>query len=319
MKQLSFILIVLTVSLRLWAAEGALSGRFTINAQGEQIVFAQGNLQYQPSTGTWRLADSQLSVLGEANADITTATYSGWLDLFGWGTGVNPTNYSTDWQDYPTYNEWGQNAISNAGNTANLWRTLTANEWNYIFFKRNDAAKLFGLGQVGGVNGLIILPDSWSLPADVTFHPSTQQGLKAKSDYYANTDGKNFGHNNFTLEQWSVLEAAGAVFLPAAGYRWDNEVYMLDSDLGSLGYYWSSTPEDNWKGYCLYFDAYELSPQNTNSRIYGLAVRLVRKADIHTAVECTTADLRVTKRLINGQLIIEKNGIQYNTTGMQIK
>lgn len=319
MKQLSSILIVLTASLHLWAAEGALSGRFTINAQGEQIVFAQGNLQYQPSTDTWRLADSQLSVLGETNANIAAATYDGWLDLFGWGTGLNPTNYSTNWQDYPTYNEWGQNAISNAGNIAGQWRTLTGDEWNYIFFKRNDAARLFGLGQVSGVNGLIVLPDNWSSPADISFLPSTQQGLKAKSDYYANTAGTNFSHNTFTADQWSELEAAGAVFLPAGGYRWDNEVYMQDSDLGSLGYYWASTPDDNWKGYCLYFDSFELSPTNTNSRIHGLAVRLVQKADVQTALDHSTADVRVTKRLLNGQLLIEKNGKQYNTSGQQIK
>lgn len=33
-----------------WATEGALPGRFTINAEGEQIVFSQGNLRYQNET-----------------------------------------------------------------------------------------------------------------------------------------------------------------------------------------------------------------------------------------------------------------------------
>ena len=45
------------------ATEGALPGRFTINENGDQVQFAQGNLQYQPSTGKWRFAPNQYTVL----------------------------------------------------------------------------------------------------------------------------------------------------------------------------------------------------------------------------------------------------------------
>ena len=36
------------------AMPGALSGKFTINADGDQVVFSQGNLQY---VGAWQFAD----------------------------------------------------------------------------------------------------------------------------------------------------------------------------------------------------------------------------------------------------------------------
>ena len=75
------------------ATEGALSGKFTTNAQGKKIVFSQGNLQYQASTKTWQFAAQQTAYLGAANEQISS-TNSGWIDLFGWGTGRYPTTNS---------------------------------------------------------------------------------------------------------------------------------------------------------------------------------------------------------------------------------
>ena len=62
-----------------------LLGEFTINDSGDKVAFSKGNLQYQASTDTWRFAENQLSVIGEDNQNISP-TYSGWIDLFGWGT-----------------------------------------------------------------------------------------------------------------------------------------------------------------------------------------------------------------------------------------
>ena len=306
----------------IFATEGALNGKFTVNADGDQIVFSKGNLQYKPSTETWRFAESQLTALGQVNTNISVSTYDGWLDLFGWGTGDNPTNYSTNWQDYPTYREWGNHPIENGGNAADLWYTLTKDEWDYIFCKRDNAASLFGLGSVDGVSGLIILPDNWTNPDGITFQPSTSNGLTLNNDYFRNTGGKNFEHNQLSSGQWQAMEEKGAVFLPAAGYRWDNEVTMTDTDLGNLGHYWAATPNDNWQGYELYFDAYELSPQNKNSRIHGLAVRLVQSAEINTAgFEHVNHQSSIInhKFIKSGQLFIQQGDKTYNAHGARAK
>ena len=318
MRKIFLFISALLYCVSTWATEGALSGRFTINAEGDQIVFSQGNLQYNASTQVWRFADDQLTALGTANANITETTYTGWLDLFGWGTGTNPTNYSANWQDYPKFNEWGENAISNGGNTSSQWRTLTNKEWDYLFFKRANATSLFGLGQVNGIKGLILLPDDWTNPEGISFHTGISKGLVAKTDYYANTDGKNYKHNEYTSAQWTQMESAGAIFLPAAGYRWDNEVYMEDSDLDYMGYYWASTPYDNWEGYLLYFDGYELSPQNKNSRIYGQTVRLVQNADFSTRNNIVSHQSSCRKFIQDGQLYIERAGCRYNAQGLKL-
>ena len=83
----------------MFATEGALRGKFAISAT-DTVAFSRGNLQYQPSTSTWRFAENQWDFVGTANARIRSYqystegwvwTYKGWLDLFGWGTGNNPT------------------------------------------------------------------------------------------------------------------------------------------------------------------------------------------------------------------------------------
>ncbi len=254
---------------------GELSGKFSVSTT-TQVQFSQGNLQYQPSTGTWRFAENQYDTIGGANTNISASyidwIYIGWIDLFGWGTGSNPTNTSTDDSDYSTFTDWGVNAISNGGNTANTWRTLTKDEWVYLFYTRTNAATLFGLGSVNGVNGTILLPDDWTLPEGASFTASTTQGLEDQGSYYNNSNGDNFSHNTYTSEQWAVMEAAGAVFLPAAGGRNGTGVY----NRGSGGYYWSATPYYGTSTYALYFYSDYLHPQNYYYRYYGHSVRLVR-------------------------------------------
>ena len=250
------------------ATSGILNGTFSVSST-KQVYFSQGNLQYQASTGIWRFAANQYDIIGNDNANISSS-YAGWIDLFGWGTGSNPVLTSTDDNYYSTFTDWGANAISNGGNKANLWRTLTKDEWVYLFYTRANAATLFGLGSVNGVNGTIVLPDNWVLPAGVSFTASTTQGLAdTQGVYYYNSQGDNFSHNTYTMEQWSVLESDGAIFLPSAGARWGTEVV----NVGEISIYWSATPDK-----ALFFDANALNPQLDDIyRCYGLSVRLVQE------------------------------------------
>ena len=252
------------------ASSGALPGKFSVSAT-TQVQFSQGNLQYQASTSIWRFAENQYDMIGSDNSNIS-ASYSGWIDLFGWGTGSNPTNTSTDYNDYSTFTDWGVNKVSNGGNTANQWRTLKSEEWNYLFYGRTNAATLFGLGSVNGVNGTILLPDNWILPTGASFTASTTQGLANQGEYYYDENKNHFTDNAYTKEQWSKMESAGAVFLPAAGYRGGTDVNVP----GSYGFYWSATPASAEDACNLFFLFYVLRPQDDNYRDFGLSVRLVR-------------------------------------------
>ena len=237
--------------------DGALPGLFSVSAT-KQVYFSQGNLQYQASTNTWRFAEHQYDYVGSDNRSISS-TYSGWIDLFGWGTGSNPTLSSQNNEDYGPFVDWGCNRISNGANTANLWRTLTIDEWEYLLYDRTDAPSKCGTGNINGVGGLIILPDSWTLPSGCSF----TSGF-ATSNYNTYPD---WTHNSYTLAQWAQMEAAGAVFLPAAGNRYGSNV----RNVGVSGSYWSSTPN-----YEMSFNSLNLDATSNHYHYHGFSVRPVQ-------------------------------------------
>ncbi len=240
-------------------------GVFSVSAN-KQVTFSKGNLQYHPANDEWRFAENQTDYIGAANANIS-ATYDDWLDLFGWGTGANPTNSSTNGNDYQTFVDWGTNQIGN--DAPNTWRTLTYDEWDYLLNNRPNASSLYGIAQVNGVNGLIFLPDDWAAPAGITF----------KSGVY-NEWGNEFyaAYQTFTDEQWSLLEATGAVFLPAAGDRDGASVL----DMQELGGYWSATQYDSSTAYCFTFSSNGVVVVKPYIE-YGPSVRLVRDIEEGTA------------------------------------
>ena len=250
---------------------GAINGLFTIG-QNQQVRFSKGNLRYKPASGVWEFAEKQYDFVGKGNAHISP-NYDGWIDLFGWGTGDNPTLSTTENSDYATFTNWGNNPISNGGDKAHQWRTLTQSEWDHLLRVRANAKELFGFGTVDGVNGLIILPDNWTLPTGLNFIPSTEKGLNYRGYYYYNDYENNFSHNAFTAKQWEdQMQPAGAVFLPAAGYREGTEVSLV----GSAGYYWLSTPKKEDYSSAGEFNSSALTLDYNYSVYRGRSVRLVQ-------------------------------------------
>lgn len=195
--------------------EGAIHGRFTVGTNDDgtprQVYFSQGNLQYQASTNTFRFAEHQYdwigggiytgTVTGSDNTQISS-TYTGWIDLFGWGTSgySNGTNsyepYTSDIDNskYPssivnnqafvisgTEYDWGyHNNIINGGNQSHIWFTLKNSEWAYLLsdrtFDNNSTHKGVGYSYKRvsvtfgdkSVSGLLIFPDNYSNQSSVS-------------------------------------------------------------------------------------------------------------------------------------------------------
>ena len=228
-------------------------GEFSVS-NTKKVAFSSGNLQYQASTDTWRFAENQWDYIGGANSNISSS-YSGWIDLFGWGTGDNPTKSSSSTVDYDYFSDWGNNKINNEA--PNTWRTLTEDEWEYIFSGRQNSHSLYGTATVNNVFGLIILPDDWNEP-----NLSFISGIKG------------WENNVYSTAEWKELEYEGAVFLPAAGYRGGSSVNGVQGG----GYYWSATSwYGNYKyyGYALHFNTDD-ADMPVRYSYYGQSVRLVK-------------------------------------------
>ena len=247
---------------------GALPGKFTINDSGGKVYFSKGNLRYASST--WNFFDHQYDYYNTYSEDA-------W-DHFGWSTSATTYGMSTSQSngDYSgDFKDWGTLAITNGGNAANSgWRTLTSDEWKYLVNTRASGSSVFGTENAcytqatintddTGVNGVILFPDGVTITADKVSTAGTVNGTSEWA-------------TKCTSAQWTSLESAGCVFLPAAGYRKGSSV----NGAGSTGYYWSGTACGTGFAYRVYLNSGHLNPANNYIDCYdGYSVRLVRSAE----------------------------------------
>ena len=230
----------------------------------KKVILAKGNLQYHPKNNVWHFADNQYDYIGDSNCNISS-NYDGWIDLYGWsstGRASFGISSSTEYYDYQgNFVDWGKNKIDNY--EANIWRTMAKEEWEYLLENRTNAINLKGCAQINGINGLIILPDNWISPDNISFNPG-----------FHNSNGEEFypQHQSFTIKEWQKLEKRGAIFLPASGSRQGTSMAWQGS-----GLYWTSTirSDRTERAYELIFDSSQVSVGNMAVRD-GYAVRLVQ-------------------------------------------
>lgn len=242
---------------------GALPGKFSVGntINPFQVYFSQGNLRHiGQGSSYWKFAEDQVDYLGSSNATQGEAVNR---DLFGWGTKSNPNRIVTYEESYTSWAEWGENAILNGGNMENYgWKTLQGNGWRNLI-----SGMGFTKATIGGENGkkgLILFPDNWNTGFSFEMPTSTNPN-----------DLRHANYNSYviTTAVWKRMEAFGAVFLPAAGYRTESNTW----DVGSVGYYWAyaegSPPTSEW----FKILSGDLGVENSGiSKSRGCSVRLVR-------------------------------------------
>ncbi len=278
--------------------EGALSGLFSVNNNHDLVYFSWGNLQAWwdgSSWNNWEFAEYQHEFIKnyQGNVSLNDPTYGDRIDLFGWSSTNNDNYYginsSEDDDDYGgDFYDWGNLSIMNGGGNGK-WRTPSESELRYILFHRPSGSTVCGEpyarymrvhfpadseGKIH-VAGIVLFPDHFILP--------DLQKTEIYTHYINNWDTPGV---TLDWDDWAEMEKAGAVFLPAAGYR-DGNTVTLEQYGYPDGNYWTSSigsgEEAKYYAYSLLFgkdvDGYENYYYLLNfyeySRSMGFSVRLI--------------------------------------------
>ena len=272
---------------------GALSGLFTINANNDLAYFSQGNLQAQWDGTNWRwmFAEHQHEYIQDFQANVSPDSPENGhkIDLFGWSTGTLDNFFGiseskNDGHYSGIFFDWGWSNIINGGGNKQ-WRTPSGSEFDYILnwrLSENHIAGVYAARyirvQLGAaedkVKGIVLFPDHFILPtlehSTITWNDINEEDSPGVILHW---------------EDWGKMEAAGAVFLPAAGFREGDEVTLVWENYPE-GYYWTSTQgsgEGNADdcGRALEFGKYQINPDEYSIKMddalrhAGFSVRLI--------------------------------------------
>lgn len=213
-------MVLLFACINLYAASDA----FTINSNGEQVRFAEANLSVDavlPNTADFHL----FGWSGKSRYAVT--------DFYGVSFVRANGAYAGDFLD------WGN--LQPVQPDEEPWRTLTADEWEYILKTRPNAANLAGEATIGGQKGFVLLPDTCSLTI-----------AQAEAN-------------------WGAAQGRGAAFLPYQGYRDGTDIVQE----GEVGYYWTATSTDSKQATYINININQKTGVSTN-RYLGCSVRLVQ-------------------------------------------
>ncbi|MBR3075513.1 MAG: hypothetical protein IKH11_07170, partial [Bacteroidales bacterium] len=255
----------------------------------KRIFFSKGNLRATTTDNganwTWSFAENQWTVVGNTTANTAingngTVSSNGTVDMFVWSSTEN--NYFGIGTSYGnSFRDWGENTITNGGNTANYWSTISKAEFDWLIGTSviprpgtncrttnpvNDTGNArYTMARINGNRGIIIFPDYYAGPTVNDTDGGIQWGtINDKSDFTTIC----------TSAGWSTLEQYGCVFLPAAGQRDNNHIVNL---VGEYIQYWTRDATSSGAAYILKCHTGMGGSARTETHVkdHGLAVRLI--------------------------------------------
>ena len=242
-------------------------GLFTVNSDGKQVFFSRGNLYWNDLE--YCFEDNQYTVHTKSSAEPKNH-----IAHFYWSKSSDVARSLSNYSDAGTSSDvFFANNPEFKVNEHTGWSVLTSGEWKYLLDTRNQDNK-FAKAKIHNMNGLLIFPDGYSLPSGYISDGET--GMSKSNDKKA-----GFPSENIPDETWFGMDAAGVVFLPAAGYR-RGEPGFPDpanvSKVGSDGYYWSASPSSDDDAFDLRFSSGNVSPYDNDARNRAQSVRLVTES-----------------------------------------
>ena len=255
---------------------GAISGLFSINDNHDLVYFSQGNLQAQwdgtNSYWKWMFAEYQHEYIQNCQANVRPNSPENGekIDLFGWSAlycffGISDSDDDDDYSG--PFFDWGWSNIINGGGNKQ-WRTPSKSEFDYILNFRLSGNQIAGeddaryirvqLGKADdAVKGIVLFPDHFILPT-----------LEHTTITWNDINEENSPGVILHWGDWGKMEAAGAVFLPAAGYREGKEVTLVGLNYPEGNYWTSSQGSAGECANCMDFGKYVDDYENYHYRIY---------------------------------------------------
>lgn len=248
---------------------GALPEEFTVedpdgvpnSGDEKKVLFSKGNLYYDGSKCNFEANQYDFRTYPGHGSCIsgTYSEYSGTptnhCGLFTWSSTVDAAAGTSNNGDFLFTNADGFK-VNVGGTDQTGWRTLSTNEWRYLFNGRNNASNLYkcGVTVCGVTNCVVIAPDGWDLSAN-----------SLQSEYSSTS----------TPMTWEQAETAGLVCLPAAGSRLGSNIHDA---VGCTGFYWSSTAYNEYNVWFVTFTRYNLF-HDGGDYYRGCSVRLITKSN----------------------------------------
>lgn len=253
------------------------------------FCFAPGNLRATTTNKgenwSWSFAPNQWDYLGRGDLNLklrpSMTGYcgkNGTVDLFGWSSEKNYYGIAADEADFSlfrgNFRDWGDVFDSHM-----RWSTLSYEDWESVLFSDNKTPESYSIvngvneahfakGTVNGTHGLILFPEVYIQPA----------GVKAPEAINDRRSASSWNNNRYQGDDWTRMEVAGAVFLPAAGMRTDETSYQE-----GVGKYWTSSSDEKpdsrfslQHSELLEFNETNLNPRDLGFRHYGCSVRLIK-------------------------------------------
>lgn len=195
---------------------------FTVGeGPADMVYFSKGNLVATcvGSAFDFGFAENQYSFIGKnaGNAKLfnnSSLTSDDKVDLFSWSTssnqyGINNVAYESDAEG--DFYDWGKAVLP-----ADTWRTLSRDEWIYLFNTRE-------------VNGETGENYSYKVVKNLMVDNEYFSGIFIFPDGFTGT---------FDPQSWEKINNDGIVFLPLAGYVMENNgrFFMDEEEV-----YWSAT------------------------------------------------------------------------------
>ncbi len=261
--------------------QGALSGVFSVSGN-KKVRFSKGNLwtNATDSNNPVFYFESKQYDVPPLSLNNDTKDHVG---HFYWSKSATVAISLSNYSDSPLSdnvfftNDSNDQTKPNLEFTVNgqtgLWRVLSGGadgEWKYLINYNDECGTTvrsgkykYGVTVCGQNNCLILLPDDWK--------------------WDENTVGTGWQDGGYPITStdkvtWQTMEAAGAVCLPAAGYRTGapaSPTPAYVNSVGLYGCYWSASPSGSNNAYDLLFNSGSVGASSHDARYRAFSVRFV--------------------------------------------